>query len=72
MGKHHTAVCVVASVCIGQCIHSSGEKGADKDLLTQLQDVWLFSNQLVGSLPETWSKLTHVSPQVDLMMLSTM
>ena len=33
-----------------------------KVLLMQLQHLNLGRNQLVGSLPETWSRLTNVSP----------
>lgn len=32
----------------------------------QLQGVYLKDNQLVGSLPEAWSNLTHISPFIDL------
>lgn len=34
--------------------------------VTQLTDVLLNDNQLDGTLPETWSKLTDVSPIIEL------
>ena len=37
-----------------------------KHLLTQLQVLELDANHLVGTLPETWSSLTHVSPRIRL------
>lgn len=36
----------------------------EADLLMQLGWMSLYSNEIVGSLPETWSYLTNVSPTV--------
>ena len=37
-----------------------------QQLWLQLQELHLSNNQLVGSLPEAWSKLTNVSPVTQL------